>query len=89
VSSLQAHIANSGPVPLSSTTQKSPDLAISDLSRFLLRPSNNVLVKPEITQEGNRHAFTKDPFDPARMEEFRAAEREAMQHKWGLWGPWP
>ena len=39
----------------------------------------------EIIRQGYGHTYVKYPFDPARMEEFMAAEREARQHKLGLW----
>jgi endonuclease YncB( thermonuclease family) len=45
-----------------------------------------LLANQEIIRQGYGHAFTKYPFDPARMEEFRAAEREARQNQRGLWG---
>ena len=43
------------------------------------------LLNREIIAQGYGHAYTKYPFDAKRMEEFRAAEREARQHKRGLW----
>ncbi len=49
--------------------------------------SDNPLVNNEIIRRGGVHAYTKYPFEPARMKEFRAAEREASQNKRGLWGP--
>jgi micrococcal nuclease len=51
------------------------------------RESDNLLVNKEIIRQGFGHAYTKYPFDPARMEEFRAAERQARENKRGLWGP--
>ena len=45
--------------------------------------------EPEIIRQGYGGAYLKYPFDPARMEEFRAAEREAREHQRGLWGSVP
>jgi endonuclease YncB( thermonuclease family) len=45
-----------------------------------------LLINKEIIRQGYWHAYTKYPFDPARMEELRQAEKAAMQHKRGLWG---
>ena len=57
------------------------------LLAFFFRESDNLLVNKEIIRQGFGHAYTKYPFDPARMEEFRAAEREAREHQRDLWGP--
>ena len=56
------------------------------LLAYVYRRSDGLLVNKEIIRQGYGHAYTKYPFDPARMEEFRAAEREAWEHKRGLWG---
>ena len=45
------------------------------------------MLQSQIIWEGYGHAYSKYPFDPARMEEFRAAEREARENKRGLWAP--
>jgi hypothetical protein len=55
----------------------------------VFRQSDNLLVNKEIIRQGYGYAYTKYPFDPARMEECRAAEREARENKRGLWGPQP
>jgi hypothetical protein len=34
----------------------------------------------ETSRQGYGHAYTKYPFDPARMMVFRSAEREARQN---------
>jgi endonuclease YncB( thermonuclease family) len=51
------------------------------LLAFVFRQSDNLLVNKEIIRQGYGHAYTKHPFDPARMEEFRAAEQEARQDR--------
>jgi len=51
----------------------------------VFRQSDNPLVNNEIIRRGCVHAYTKYPFEPARMKEFRAAEREASQKRRGLW----
>jgi len=56
------------------------------LLAFVYRESDNLLVNKEIIRQGYGHAYTKYPFDPGRMEEFRAAERSAREQKRGLWG---
>ncbi len=45
----------------------------------------DVLVNKEIIRLGYGHAYVKYPFDANRMDEFRAAEREARENKRGLW----
>jgi micrococcal nuclease len=57
------------------------------LLAYVFRRSDNLLVNKEIIRRGYGHAYLKYPFDPARMEEFRTAEREAREHKLGLWAP--
>jgi micrococcal nuclease len=57
------------------------------LLAYVFRQSDNLLVNKEIIKRGYGHAYTKYPFDPIRMDEFRAAEREAREQKRGLWGP--
>ncbi len=59
------------------------------LLAYVYRRSDGLLVNKEIIRLGYGHAYTKYPFDPARMEEFRAAERESREHERGLWGPRP
>jgi len=54
---------------------------------YVFRQSDNLLVNKEIIRQGYGHAYTKYPFDPGRMEEFRAAERSAREQKRGLWAP--
>src|SRR5208337_3632314 len=39
----------------------------------------------EIIRQGYGRAYTKYPFDPGRMDEFRAADRSAREQKRGLW----
>jgi micrococcal nuclease len=55
------------------------------LLAYVFRQSDNLLVNKEIIRRGYWHAYTKYPFDPSRMDEFRAAERQAREHKLGLW----
>jgi len=57
------------------------------LLAYVFRQSDDLLVNKEIIRQGYGHAYTKYPFDPVRMEEFRAAEREAREQKRGLWAP--
>jgi hypothetical protein len=57
------------------------------LPAYVFRQSDNVLVNKEIIRHGYWHAYTKYPFDPVRMEEFRAAEREANELKREPWRP--
>jgi micrococcal nuclease len=57
------------------------------LLAHVYRQSDGLLVNKEIIRQGYGHAYTKYPFDHARMEDFRAAEREAREHKRGLWEP--
>ena len=49
------------------------------LLAYVFRQSDGVLVNKEIIRQGYGHAYTKYPFDPVRMEQFRAAEREARR----------
>src|SRR5271157_3490856 len=56
------------------------------LLAYVFRESDDLLVNKEIIRQGYGHAYTKYPFDPARMEEFRSAEREAREKQRGLWG---
>lgn len=44
---------------------------------------DGTLLNAEILKQGYGHAYTKLPF--TKMEEFRALEREAREHKRGLW----
>ena len=55
------------------------------LLAYVFRQSDNLLINREITRQGYGHAYTKYPFDPDRMDEFRAAERSAREDKRGLW----
>jgi len=57
----------------------------SRLLAYVSGQSDNLLVNKEIIRQGYGHAYTKYPFDPARMDEFRAAERSAREQKRGLW----
>jgi endonuclease YncB( thermonuclease family) len=57
------------------------------LLAYVFRQSDGLLVNKEIIRQGYGHAYTKYPFDQARTEEFRAAEREAREDERGLWGP--
>ena len=41
----------------------------------ICRQSDSLLVNKEINGQGFGHACTKYPFDPVRMEQFRAAPR--------------
>jgi endonuclease YncB( thermonuclease family) len=45
------------------------------LLAYVFRQTDNLLVNKEIIRQGYGHAYTKYPFDPARMEEFRAADQ--------------
>ena len=58
--------------------------------RALCKPTpsaNDALhLNKETIRQSYEHAYTKYPFDPVRMVQFRAAEREAREHKRGLWG---
>ncbi len=56
------------------------------LLAYVFRQSDNLLVNKEIIRQGYGQAYTKYPFDPGKMDEFRQAEKAAMQHKRGLWG---
>jgi micrococcal nuclease len=56
------------------------------LLAYVFRQSDGLLVNKEIIRQGYGHAYLKYPFDPARMEEFRAAGREARENQRGLWG---
>lgn len=56
------------------------------LLAYVFRERDNLLVNKEIIRQGYGHAYTKYPFDSARMEDFRAAEGEARDHRRGLWG---
>ena len=55
------------------------------LLAYVFRQSDNLLVNKEIIRQGYGHAYVKYPFDPIKMGEFRAAEREAREHERGLW----
>jgi micrococcal nuclease len=55
------------------------------LLAYVYRERDNLLVNNEIILQGYGHAYVKYPFDPARMEEFREAERSARIAKRGLW----
>jgi len=55
------------------------------LLAFVFCQCDNLLVNRAIIRQGYGHAYTKYPFEPARMKEFRAAEREASQNRRGLW----
>lgn len=46
---------------------------------------DRILLNKEIIRQGYGHAYVKYPFDGKIMEEFRAAERDAREHKRGLW----
>jgi micrococcal nuclease len=52
---------------------------------YVFREKDNLLVNKEIILQGYGHAYTKYPFDTARMEEFREVERSARVAKRGLW----
>jgi hypothetical protein len=41
------------------------------LLTYVFRQSNDLLVNKEIIRQSHRHACTKYPFDPTRMEQFR------------------
>src|SRR5271166_1383701 len=42
------------------------------LLAYVFRGSDNLLVNKEIIRQGYGHSYTKYPFDPAQMAEFRA-----------------
>lgn len=46
---------------------------------------HGVLLNKEIIRKGYGHVYVKYPFDAEKMKEFRLAEREAREHKRGLW----
>ncbi len=50
---------------------------------YLYRQPDDLFVNLEIVKHGYGHAYTRFPFD--RLEEFRAAEREAREARRGLW----
>jgi micrococcal nuclease len=54
------------------------------LLRYVYLPDGRLL-NAEIIAQGYGHAYTRFPF--AKMEEFRALEREARKNGRGLWGP--
>jgi hypothetical protein len=74
-----------------------PGRASQEMHRPDILPGLHDLLPVEVLQGRGRHlrslpagyghAYTKYPFDPPRMEEFRAAGREARQIKRGLWSP--
>ena len=47
-----------------------------------------VLVNAEIIRQGYGQAMTRYAFDDVRKEEFRQLQREARDHKRGLWTDW-
>jgi micrococcal nuclease len=57
------------------------------LLAYVFRQKDNLLVNKEIIRQGFGFAYLKYPFDPQRMEDFRAAEQEARENKRGLWAP--
>ena len=80
----------------SDPTLRTPTLRPRSASRdrygilaYVFRQGDGLLVNKEIIRRGYGHAYTKYPFDAARMEEFKAAEQEAREHKRGLWEPRP
>ena len=56
------------------------------LLAYVYREKDNLLVNKETIRQGYGHAYVKYSFDPARMEEFRAVEREAREHGWSWSG---
>ena len=52
---------------------------------YLGEGKDKVLVNKEIIRRGYGHAYTKYPFDQKKMDDFRAAEKEARENKRGLW----
>ncbi len=56
---------------------------------YRTQPAESILLcmSSNFIRQGYGHSYTKYPFYPARMEEFRAAEREARENGRGLWGP--
>ncbi len=57
------------------------------LLAYVFRQSDNLLANEEIIRQGYGHAYTKYPFDPAKMEQFREAERTDRTEQRGLWAP--
>jgi hypothetical protein len=57
------------------------------LLAYAYRQSDGLFINKEIIQQGFGFAYLKYPFDPVRMEEFRAAESQARDGRKGLWGP--
>jgi micrococcal nuclease len=56
------------------------------LLRYVVLPDGSLL-NGEIIRQGYGHAYLRYPF--ARMEEFRALERQARDRHLGLWAPGP
>jgi len=46
---------------------------------------DDTLLNDRIIRDGYGHAYTKYPFDPEKLDQFRAAEKEARENKRGMW----
>jgi micrococcal nuclease len=57
------------------------------LLAYVFRQRDNLFINKEIIKQGFGFAYLKYPFDPQRMQDFRAAEQEARENKRGLWAP--
>ena len=82
---IHGHLLNGQRVRLEIQTVPTSRDRYGRLLAFVYRESDNLLVNKEIIRQGYGHAYTRYPFDPGRMEEFRAAERSAREQKRGLW----
>ena len=52
---------------------------------YVFREDDGAFLNLELVRQGYAHALTKYPF--RRMEEFRAAEKEAREKQRGMWAP--
>ncbi|MGO9599924.1 MAG: thermonuclease family protein [Isosphaeraceae bacterium] len=57
------------------------------LLAYVFRQTDGLFVNKEIIKQGFGFAYLKHRFDPERMDDFRATEREARESKRGLWAP--
>ena len=71
-------------VSLESDAQTAPKDRYGRTLAYVRLPDGRML-NLEIVRQGYGHAYVERPF--SRMEEFRAAEREAREAERGLWAP--
>ena len=71
-------------VSLESDPQTAPKDRFGRTLAYVRLPDGRML-NLEIVRQGYGHAYVEHPF--SRMEEFRAAEREAREAERGLWAP--